>query len=68
MCAMELDSVRISLMTCSPGNEVYSLYGHTALRVEIPSQHIDWVYNYGMFSFRTPNFIYRFVKGETDYQ
>ncbi|EKC52967.1 hypothetical protein OBE_12828, partial [human gut metagenome] len=28
----------------------------------------DWVFNYGMFSFNTPHFIYRFVKGETDYE
>lgn len=62
------DSIRISLLTCSPGSEIYSLFGHTAIRVEVPSQKIDWVYNYGMFSFHTPNFIYRFVKGETDYQ
>lgn len=62
------DSIRISLLTCSPGSEIYSLFGHTAIRIEVPSQKIDWVYNYGMFSFHTPNFIYRFVKGETDYQ
>lgn len=62
------DSIRISLMTCSPGTEIYALFGHTAIRVEAPAYNIDDVYNYGMFSFRTPNFIYRFVKGETDYQ
>ena len=62
------DSIRISLLTCAPGTEIYSLFGHTAIRVEVPSRRIDLVYNYGMFSFRTPNFIYRFVKGETDYQ
>ena len=66
--AAEADSIRISLMTCSPGSEIYALFGHTAIRVEVPAQHVDLVYNYGMFSFRTPNFIYRFVKGETDYE
>ena len=66
--AAEADSVRISLMTCSPGSEIYALFGHTAIRVEVPSRKIDWVYNYGMFSFNTPNFILRFVTGETDYQ
>ena len=66
--AAEVDSVRISLMTCSPGSEIYALFGHTAIRVEVPSRKIDWVYNYGMFSFNTPHFIYRFVKGETDYE
>ncbi len=62
------DSVRISLLTCSPGSEIYALFGHTAIRYEEPARGIDVVYNYGMFSFDTPNFIGRFVKGETDYQ
>lgn len=66
--ATAVDSVRISLLTCSPGQEIYSLFGHTALRYESPSQGIDIVFNYGMFSFNTPNFILRFVKGETDYE
>lgn len=62
------DSVRVSLLTCSPGTEIYALFGHTAIRYENPAQGIDVAFNYGMFSFNTPNFIYRFVKGETDYQ
>ncbi len=62
------DSIRISLLTCAPGPEIYSLFGHTAIRVEVPSRKMDLVYNYGIFSFQTPDFIYRFVKGETDYQ
>ena len=62
------DSVRVSLLTCAPGNEIYSLFGHTALRYENPAKGEDWVFNYGLFSFDTPNFVLRFVKGETDYQ
>lgn len=61
------DSIRISLVTCSPGTEVYEVYGHTALRVEIPSQGVDAAINYGLFSFEAPNFVWRFIKGETDY-
>jgi hypothetical protein len=61
------DSIRISLLTCAPGEEIYSLFGHTAIRYEDPSRGIDLVFNYGVFSFSAPNFIYRFVKGETDY-
>lgn len=63
-----LDSVRISLLTCAPGTEIYALFGHSAIRYENPAQKQDWVFNYGMFSFREPNFVYRFLKGETDYQ
>ena len=62
------DSIRISLLSCAPGEEIYSLFGHTAIRYENPSQGIDVVFNYGLFSFNTPNFILRFSLGETDYQ
>lgn len=66
--AEEEDSIRISLLTCSPGSEIYALFGHTAIRYEDKAKGADWVFNYGMFSFQTPNFVMRFVKGETDYQ
>lgn len=62
------DSIRLSLLTCAPGEEIYSLFGHTAIRYEDPAQGIDAVFNYGLFSFNTPNFIFRFSLGETDYQ
>lgn len=62
------DNVKVSLLTCAPGTEIYALFGHTALRYEDTERGEDWVFNYGMFSFNTPNFIYRFVKGETDYE
>lgn len=66
--AQKRDSIQFSLLTCSPGTEIYSLFGHTAIRYQNYTQNKDIVFNYGMFSFSSPNFIYRFVKGETDYQ
>ena len=62
------DGIRFSLLTCGPGNEIYSLFGHTAIRYENPRKGLDIVFNYGLFSFNTPNFILRFTLGETDYQ
>lgn len=62
------DSIRFSLLTCGAGEEIYSLFGHTAIRYENFSRGIDAVFNYGIFSFNTPNFILRFTLGETDYQ
>ena len=62
------DSIRLSLLTCAPGEEIYSLFGHTAIRYENPSQGIDIVFNYGLFSFNTPNFIFRFLLGGSDDQ
>jgi len=58
---------KISLLTCAPGDEIYSYFGHSAVRVNDPQSGIDFVFNYGIFSFDTPNFIWRFTKGETDY-
>lgn len=57
--------LKVSLITCYPGPDVYALCGHTAIRVR--SAEMDSVWNYGLFDFSSPNFIYRFVKGETDY-
>lgn len=66
--ALQLSSdAQISIITCNPGQEVYTMYGHTAIRIVDPTYGIDVVYNYGIFSFETPNFLYRFAKGQTDY-
>ena len=64
---MRADEARFSLITCSPGDEAYSLFGHTALRYVDEESGVDKVYNYGYFSFDTPNFVWRFILGQTDY-
>lgn len=56
----------VSFVTVYPGSEIYELEGHSALRVQMPSGE-DIAVNYGLFNFNAPNFVYRFVKGETDY-
>lgn len=61
------DSIEIGLLTCSPHNEVYSLYGHTALHYHDLRTDRHWVFNYGVFDFRKPHFVWRFIMGETDY-
>lgn len=58
---------QISVLTCGAGNESYSLYGHTAIRIKDNIQNFDIVYNYGTFDFNTPNFILKFVKGDLQY-
>ena len=55
------------LLTCGPGTETYSIYGHSAIRVVIPEKHTDIVYNWGVFDFSTPNFAWKFAKGRLDY-
>ncbi|MGN6617683.1 MAG: Lnb N-terminal periplasmic domain-containing protein [Ilyomonas sp.] len=59
--------VRISLLTCSPGEELYSTFGHTALRIIDSSRQFDIVFNYGTFDFSDPNFYTKFVKGKLEY-
>ncbi|WP_319482434.1 DUF4105 domain-containing protein [uncultured Draconibacterium sp.] len=57
----------VSIITCSPGNEMYSVYGHSAVRVKDPAINYDVAFNYGIFDFSSPNFLYRFCAGQTDY-
>jgi len=59
---------QVSLLTCTPGNELYSLFGHSALRVYDTANQIDYVYNYGTFDFDAPNFYTKFIRGQLDYQ
>lgn len=62
------DSAKVSLLTSSPWHgAVYALFGHTAIRVQDDSVGVDAVYNYGYFDSSQPNFMYNFVRGETDY-
>ena len=63
----KMDSVEIGLVTCSPHEEVYSLYGHSAIRLKDPRHNLDCIFNYGEFNFKTPHFALRFVFGKTDY-
>jgi hypothetical protein len=56
-----------SVLTCGTGNESYSMFGHTAIRINDPYNNIDVVYNYGAFDFNTPNFVLKFMKGDLQY-
>ena len=62
------DSIQISLLTCSPGKEVWAQYGHTAIRYYDKGKGLDLAINYGIFSLNQTYFIPRFVLGMTDYR
>ena len=64
----QTDSIEVSLLTCSPHEEVYSLYGHTALRWHDMGNGDDIAFNWGVFDFKKPYFVLRFVFGLTDYE
>ena len=61
------EQTTVSVLTCGVGNEMYSLFGHTAIRIYDPATALDMVYNYGAFDFATPNFVVRFSKGDLQY-
>ena len=61
------DSLKTSVLTISPGNELYSTFGHTAIRIKDLKNGFDIVFNYGTFDFNTPNFYFKFALGKLDY-
>jgi hypothetical protein len=58
---------KISLLTCGPGDAVYSMFGHSALWVFDPQSGIDRVYNYGTFDFYSNRFYIEFIRGTAMY-
>ena len=61
------NSLRLSLITCSGGSELYSTFGHSALRVIDSARNQDIVFNFGLFDFNTPNFYLKFTQGKLNY-
>lgn len=59
---------KISLITCGPWQgELYSAFGHSAIRVADEQLGIDWSFNYGTFDFNQPNFYLNFARGRNFY-
>ena len=56
-----------SLLTMAPGREVYSRFGHSAIRIQDPERGLDRAYNFGTFDFEQPGFVLRFMRGQLDY-
>ena len=61
------DNAKVSIFTCGRGNELYTTFGHTAIRIKDEASNLDVVYNYGAFDFNTDNFYLKFVKGDLQY-
>jgi len=58
---------KVSLITYSPGSEVYAIFGHSAIRIFDPALNIDYTFSYGTFDFDTPHFYLKFIYGNLDY-
>jgi hypothetical protein len=61
------ERLQISLLTTNPGDLPHTLFGHSALRVNIAGDDFDKIYNFGLFNFSTPNFGLKFLGGELEY-
>ena len=58
---------RISILTVDPGQELYTIFGHTAIRVTDDELKIDRIYNFGTFDSSAPFFYIEFLRGDLDY-
>jgi len=58
---------RVSILTVAPGNDLYSLFGHTAIRFIDSTTHQDIVFNWGGFTFDQPGFYIKFMRGKLLY-
>jgi len=65
--APDSSRLQVSLITCAPGAELYSVFGHTALRIVDTAANTDIIYNYGTFNFDDPDFYSKFVRGKLMY-
>jgi hypothetical protein len=65
--AAKPESLVVSLLTLGPGKELFDRFGHTAIRVRSSLGGLDSAWNWGMYDFNAPNFIPRFLTGETQY-
>jgi Domain of unknown function (DUF4105) len=62
------EGAEVSLITYTPGEELYQSFGHSAIRVRDELLGLDRLYNFGVFDFETPNFYVRFAHGDLLYQ
>ena len=65
--ADSISRLQVSVITCAPGNELYSIFGHTAIRIVDTANQQDIIFNYGTFDFEDPNFLMKFTRGKLDY-
>ncbi len=65
--SQDTSRIRISLLTCTPGEELYSIFGHSAIRIIDSNNVTDYIYNYGTFDFDDNGFYLKFIRGKLLY-
>jgi hypothetical protein len=58
----------VTMLTGAPGDQLYTIFGHSAIRIQDPAKDLDIVFNYGTFDFQTPNFYLKFLRGKLNYR
>jgi hypothetical protein len=63
-------NAKFSVLTCSPGADLYSLFGHSAFRLQdtLGGKPVDVVFNYGVFDAFDDGFYVKFARGKLDYR
>ncbi len=60
-------NVTISLLTMGNGENVWELFGHSAIWIHDNPTSRDTVFNWGVFDFRQPHFLQRYLRGKRLY-
>lgn len=61
------NGLRISMLTCGTGDQIWEIFGHSAIRVTDSIRGIDEVYNYGTFDGYAAGFEQQFIQGKLLY-
>jgi hypothetical protein len=64
----EAQDLQVSVITCGPGTDVHTIYGHTAIRVRSDEVGADISFNYGTFSSFQDDFLIKFIRGKLPYE
>ena len=61
------DELTVTVITFGPGEQVWERFGHNALWIHDGQRGTDIAWNWGLFDFAQPDFLQRFLSGDTKY-
>ena len=61
-------SLSVYLLTAEPGDRIFEVFGHNAILVRDSETGYEEGFNYGIFSFDSPGYLGRFLKGRMMYR
>lgn len=63
----ESKDLRVFLITLSPGEKLWSSFGHSAIWISDGKAGTDKIYNFGTFQSKQPNLLGRYLNGTLEY-